>query len=655
MTEATEVVVEIAKGHRVGESFAAMAWTDISVEVQAGTVNRGRSTELGDFPAGKFHTRLRNPHRDFDPTFSTGPHWPHLLPLIPTRCRAVRGGIGGDAYNAGAYGTAVYGGEGTSHPLFTGFALGWPQDYQPPMYSTVDLDCADAFEVLAQTELPESVWAKEIADLTGLRSWWRLGESQGTVAVDSGPKAHHGIYQRGATFNSRSSLVGYSSDASIEFNGDGQAVGVPAATVVGAVPFYVGGLISTETPVGMIFDQEYDRSAYAPTGRFRVSFATTADGKVRFDAESGTLGRVESTTAVTDGQPHLVVAVMNSPTSASIFVDGVDRTTVVTPFAVGARLPVGFNTAIGRTFDGYQYFAGTVDEVFAGHGGMSAATAALLWAAATRPWAGDTSGGRVAKILDLAGWSAADRDLDVGESILGPTPLGTDALSAIRSVESAESGRVWVDPTGKVVFKSRHAVYTDPASTVVQSTWGDGGGAELPWFRDGFRFDYDRDTVFNQITGQRVGGAEVTVTDPVSIGKYRTRPRDLPPVAVRDDTELRSLLEYHLDRYNDPQLRLGSVTVKPASRPRQGVDTWTADELWDAALGMEVSDRQAVYRRPQGLGTITFVGITEGVEHRWGKHAASSWETTFSMSPAGVRSYWVLGTSVLGTATRLSY
>src|SRR5690606_14640231 len=73
-------------------------------------------------------------------------------------------------------------------------------------------------------------------------------------------------------------------------------------------------------------------------------------------------------------------------------------------------------------------------------------------AAFLAPWDGDTTGERIDRLLDVAGWPSALRDLAKGYSVLGPATLGADALTLLKRAERVEQGRLFVSRDGKVTL-----------------------------------------------------------------------------------------------------------------------------------------------------------------------------------------------------------
>lgn len=86
---------------------------------------------------------------------------------------------------------------------------------------------------------------------------------------------------------------------------------------------------------------------------------------------------------------------------------------------------------------------------------------------------GEDSGARVNRILDSASWPAEDRVISTGDTTLQATTLEGDAWTELLLVQDTEIGEVYVDASGRVVFRNRHATMEDPRSALVNATFGD--------------------------------------------------------------------------------------------------------------------------------------------------------------------------------------
>jgi hypothetical protein len=246
--------------------------------------------------------------------------------------------------------------------------------------------------------------------------------------------------------------------------------------------------------------------------------------------------------------------------------------------------------------------------------------------------AGETSGARINRILDSVGWPADLRDIDMGDVTLQETTLEGPALTEMQAVADAELGALYIRGDGVVVFRSRTSVMSDPTSTVSQATFGDGGGAELPYKDGGLGFAYDMATVINRVKASRAGGSEIVVEDLTSIQKYRVRSpisgTDLP---LETDQAVTDWATYLLTVSRTAELRFTSMEVWPRVDPAN---------LWPQVLGREIGDRITVIRRPPGGGDpIIQDVIIRGIEH---VITPDNWITRWTFQPASKFAFLIL-------------
>lgn len=88
--------------------------------------------------------------------------------------------------------------------------------------------------------------------------------------------------------------------------------------------------------------------------------------------------------------------------------------------------------------------------------------------------AGQTTGERIAKILNEVAWNTGMRDIDTGATLCQADP-GTQrtVLNALQTVEETEFGALFVDWLGRVTFKDRNSLVEANAAT--PTTFADNG------------------------------------------------------------------------------------------------------------------------------------------------------------------------------------
>jgi hypothetical protein len=146
--------------HRAAMSVAptTLTWTDISSDVRACTIARGRQYELGQMEAGTASLVVKDTLRAYDPANTLSPNAPNVLPLRQIRIRAL--------FNS------------TYYPLFRGFVERWESKWSTDyvqQYAEVDIAGVDGFEPLnlaAPTgTIPAGLSGQSIGSILSKANW----------------------------------------------------------------------------------------------------------------------------------------------------------------------------------------------------------------------------------------------------------------------------------------------------------------------------------------------------------------------------------------------------------------------------------------------------------------------------------------------------
>ncbi|MFI6737435.1 hypothetical protein ACIBI9_31305 [Nonomuraea sp. NPDC050451] len=251
--------------------------------------------------------------------------------------------------------------------------------------------------------------------------------------------------------------------------------------------------------------------------------------------------------------------------------------------------------------------------------------------------ASENSGARITRILDSAGWPAADRDIATGNSTMQATTLAGSALTECFLVADSELGEFYVDGDGNMTFRNRHAMLLESRSNSVQATFGDGVG-ELQYSNNGLTLSYDHETLANRAQIARTGGTQQVASDATSISKYLTRTFNRTDLLLENDAETLAYAQWILFTSKEPELRFDAIKINPLSDPAT---------LMAQVLGREIGDRIRILRRPPGGGTpITRDVFIRGISH---KITPSTWQTTWVLQSATkYGNFFVLDSPILG-------
>lgn len=629
-------------------------WCDITPYVAVGSTGRGRQYEVDQFQAGTCTVTLRATTRLFDQDNTASPFYPYLVPMRQFRVSAV--------WNSVRY------------PVFRGYITDWGQTVPEDAMFETTITAVDAFAVLEQLKLPSSPWALEIQkDNPSL--WLRLSETDTTRLNDLSDNNRYGWYDNAE--QGVASLVVNDADLATAFaHSQEERVVMFAPTLITGYPFTISAMvkIGPAHPTGtkMIFTGYVGAPSNIDDDHVAISLSrlTATDGPGRFvlGMINGANYRYTVTVhTVANGVPHQVVAVAESASSHRLYIDGVEETTAALTGGTGA--PAWFTTApqqyavgnvvemgigdygFGNNLDDSpdaaglhpEFERGTVDEVCVWDGtSVTAARIAAHAAASIYGWAGDDTGERVARLLDLKGWPPFLRNISTGISILGPASwsAGESVLSVLQNWAATEVGAFFIGKSGEIVWRSRHFPLLDSSATTTQATFGDAhSAATLKYVDDDFSMRRDEALIRNPVQASRSGGVTVTVSDAAYVEKYGDRTWAAPVTEDQQDYTVRDRATYFLSRYKELGTRLANMTVNPRR---------DATNLWPAVLDLELGERITVKRTPLGLNNeISSDQIIERIEHTF---SPKSWQTKFVGSPVdpNVGDYLILDDATYG-------
>ncbi|MDO8121480.1 PKD domain-containing protein, partial [Isoptericola sp. b490] len=188
--------------------------------------------------------------------------------------------------------------------------------------------------------------------------YWRLDETTGTIAQDTGWSASTGTYRSGYTLGVPGALTGVSGDTAVTFNGTNGLLSGNRSYTNPRIYSEELWFKTTTTNGGKLIgfgnrqtgtSTNYDRHVYMENS-----------GRLTFGVYTGTTTTITSPDAYNDGQWHYLVATQSSAGMA-LYVDGA---LVGTNPQTGAQNYTGYWRVGGDTTWGPQpWFAGTIDEV----------------------------------------------------------------------------------------------------------------------------------------------------------------------------------------------------------------------------------------------------------------------------------------------------
>lgn len=208
-----------------------------------------------------------------------------------------------------------------------------------------------------------NVYAPTILGESGLVSYWRLGESSGTEAVDL-KGANPGTYKGTPTLAEPGAIVG-DPNAAVKFNGTSHYIEVPdsASLDLGDVFTYECWIkrLSTGAANKYLFER----------GSGSVNIKFTAEDKLLLRRDS-VADITTSTVKITDTTTWHHVVVTKNGATAKIYIDGADVTGTVTNSTFANTATPLFIATEEKSFG---WFPGWMDEIAIYNVAISAAQA----------------------------------------------------------------------------------------------------------------------------------------------------------------------------------------------------------------------------------------------------------------------------------------
>jgi hypothetical protein len=247
---------------------------------------------------------------------------------------------------------------------------------------------------------------------------------------------------------------------------------------------------------------------------------------------------------------------------------------------------------------------------------------------------------RIGAILDAAGWPAGWRNLDVGIASVAAIEPDASAVFLLRDTTTAEQGQIFQDASGDVRFVARGATSVTPAAVFGPS------GSDLTYTN--VNVDFDDDFLFNKALVTGSIGDQQSASDATSITDHG--PVNFPSInsdAIVGEPEALNVAEWIVANHKTVEPRITGFTIDPAGDPAN---------LWPVALSLDLRDIVTVKVEYPGSSVVLSQDVAiEHIAHSF--TAGGVWTVTYSCHPLSdleQESFWILGTSKLGTETILA-
>lgn len=239
---------------------------------------------------------------------------------------------------------------------------------------------------------------------------------------------------------------------------------------------------------------------------------------------------------------------------------------------------------------------------------------------------GDTATVRVGRLLDLARWPAADRDLATTTMLLEGTTYGRSIPQELGDVADSVGGAVFVDRVGRVALRGRDWLRTDPNAATIKAVVGNTGAAGVCPAAIALH-GINGDGLVNRSLVSRWDQDPATALvyeDTASSGRYKVRTWERSGLFTKTDADLGLIGRRAVGLGATSRPRITSIDIDPVANPA----------AWPLVLGVDYAWRLKVdYQHPVQGWTWQLEGLVQSVHHGI---SPGAWLTTLGVVDAGM-------------------
>lgn len=197
-------------------------------------------------------------------------------------------------------------------------------------------------------------------------------------------------------------------------------------------------------------------------------------------------------------------------------------------------------------------------------------------------------GARIISILDQAtvDWPEEKREIETGTIQLGAdvVPADTNALSYLRNIATSETGKVFIDKEGDLVFADRN-LFSEPGYLVFAD---DDTGLGY----QGLKVVFGSELLYNEISLTNYANLSATATDLESVGQYGVSSLNQTNLLTETLGNLTNLAVFQTKRYANPEYRFESLSVI--------LDKYSPEDQ-ARLLALEIGDVVQIKFTPNGI------------------------------------------------------
>ena len=174
----------------------------------------------------------------------------------------------------------------------------------------------------------------------------------------------------------------------------------------------------------------------------------------------------------------------------------------------------------------------------------------------TNGTAGQDTGTRIGKILDMVSFPSSMRSIDTGNSLTIADPATQrTSLVAIKNAETAEQGAFYVNASGTAVFKNRTNTINSGSGTPIQFNQTTG----IPY--SDLKFAFDDKLIINQATVTRSGGTAQTASNATSIAQYFPHSISMTDSVIDTDANALNIAKIYVATRQATTIRIDEMTI----------------------------------------------------------------------------------------------
>jgi hypothetical protein len=532
-----------------GPYVASPTWTEVTQYVFSADVSRGRSDDYSNV-VGTASVVLNNNTRLFDPFNTAGTYYGKLLPRRQIKIEAVSGV--------------------TTFAVFRGFIAAWPAQFNDAgKTGTVSLQCFDALALMAQEQLPDTLFdfTKTLAPI----HYYRLDDPIGQgFLVDSGSRPSNltaePLFYAG-DYSKVMSLIPQLNVEATQFVGFGYLSGIVTGFTDTAVSVATWITPSDASPVIYGFD------AFLNGCRVLTNFFGTTAEIWGINATTGNTYKAQFPTSVTEQTGPFHLAVTFTSATLKVYINGQDVTGAITILAVGAS-----------PREQIYLYGPQMQETSVYNSVLTAAQVADLYKFSVANII-ETTAARFNRLIGFTSFPSALTSATATPvaSVSNLSQVGNNLAAELALVNNSEGGAMYVTKAGTITLTDRNYYYTNAKSIASQATLATASIGYEPQVS----IEYSGDNIRNVYQVDFTGGGTFTASNAASVTAYGRNTTSLQ-TQLSTVAQAQTLAAY--------EAKVGGQLLSDTSPVKVGVAGVTAD--WTTLLGLELFERYTITVNP---------------------------------------------------------